>query len=131
VVSKDKEKSYSEAEIDQKTRSSKKRNKQFICNFRAPDKEHYQRWQKLKRQVKKQGLDNCHVLFSLIDAWLRGHSVIACTNQHVNLTQNNYFNYNVQKPRREPHLLCSRKGNKRTINSVYVQDHIMEKAREL
>lgn len=110
----------------------------YICNFRAPDLEHYQVWSDFKEAVRGQGLDICFVTLALCQAWLKGLegateiSQIAAPIQVINLQQQNTFVYRVHKPRREPlELICSQKVSSRAITSRLFQAYIMEEARDL
>lgn len=110
----------------------------YICNFRAPDLEHYQIWLNFKEAARDRGLDICYLTLTLCQAWLKGVEgatatyQIATPTQVINLQQQNTFVYSVQKPRREsPELICSRKEYSRTITSRAFQAYVMEKARDL
>ena len=77
------------------------------CNFRAPDNEWFQVWQEFKEATRTKGLDICFVVLAFCRAWLQalnnGHSTVQIKNstQIIFLCQNNTFQYNVHKPRRE------------------------------
>lgn len=110
----------------------------LICNFRAPDQEHYQIWSDFKEAVRSRGLDICFVTLALCQAWLKGiegsrePSQIATPSQVINLQQQNTFVYSVQKPRRQPpKLICPRKAYSRTVTSMAFQAYVTEKARDL
>jgi len=114
------------------------RRRNYICNFRAPDLEHYQTWLDFKHAVLDRDLDICYVTLSLCQAWLKGVDgatttiQIATPTQIINLQQQNTFVYSVQKPRREPpELICPRKEYTRTLRSLAFQAYVMEKARDL
>jgi hypothetical protein len=50
----------------------------------------------------------------------------------VNIQQNNVFQYQVSKPRREPYdLSCVRKEFQRTISSVLFEAYFLNEARDL
>lgn len=52
--------------------------------------------------------------------------------QVVNIQQNNVFQYQVQKPRREPFSLdCVKKEYQRTFSSIVFEAYILNKAREM
>jgi hypothetical protein len=52
--------------------------------------------------------------------------------QVVNIQQNNVFQYQVSKPRREPYdLSCVKAEYQKTISSVLFEAYILNKAREL
>lgn len=120
----------------EKSRLTERKN--YICNFRAPDLEHYQIWLNFKEAAQSCGLDICYLTLSLCRAWLKSrdktesiHQITTAT-QVINLQQQNTFIYNVQKPRREPtELICSRKEYTRTLSSLAFQAYLMEKARDL
>ena len=110
----------------------------LICNFRAPDREHFQIWQNFKEAAKNRGLDVCYLILSLCQAWLKSDETakeiaqITTANQIINLQQQNTFVYSVQKPRREPNeLICSSGTQFRTVRSRALQAYIIERAREL
>lgn len=125
-------------ELKQMTKvSANSRRRNLICNFRAPDLEHYQIWLNFKKGVRNQGLDICFVTLSLCQAWLRGSGITATCKiltptQIINLQQQNTFVYSVQKPRRKPpQLFCSRKELSRTLSNLAYQAYVTEKARDL
>lgn len=110
----------------------------LICNFRAPDMEHFQIWLDFKDAVQSRGLDICYTTLALCQAWLESLREATATGQTtmstqvINLQQQNTFVYSVQKPRREPlDLNCSRKQYRRTLRSRLYQAYVMEKARDL
>ena len=114
------------------------RRRNYICNFRAPDLEHYQTWLDFKEAARSRGLDICYLTLTLCQAWLKALEgttatyQIATPTQVINLQQQNTFVYSVQKPRREPpELICSRKEYTRTLRSLLFQAYVMEKARDL
>jgi hypothetical protein len=52
--------------------------------------------------------------------------------QVVNIQQNNVFQYQVSKPRREPYdLSCVKKEYRKTISSVLFEAYVLNKARDL
>lgn len=111
----------------------------YICNFRAPDREHYQIWENFKESAHAHGLDICFLTLKLCQAWLSGvketkemsHQITTAT-QVINLQQQNTFVYSVQKPRRSSTvLICSRRDYSRTITRLALQAYVMEKARDL
>lgn len=110
----------------------------YICNFRAPDKEHYQVWLDFKELAQSKGMDVCYLTLSLIQAWLKSNKdpkvtqQITNTTQIINIQQQNIFQYNVQKPRRLPsEVICSGTKFDSTLRSLFVQAYIMEKASDL
>ena len=113
--------------------------KNLICNFRAPNLEQYQRWKAYVKWAKDNGQDNgqdaCHLTLSLTDAFMKGEeggAQVRNGNQIVNIQQNNVFQYQVSKPRREPYdLSCVRKEFQKTISSVLFEAYVLNKAREL
>ena len=109
--------------------------KNLICNFRAPNLEQYQRWKAYVKWAKDNGHDVCHLTLSLTDAFLKGiegYAQVRNGQQVVNIQQNNVFQYQVSKPRREPYdLSCVRKKFQRTFSSVLFEAYVLNKAREL
>lgn len=110
----------------------------YICNFRAPDAEHYQIWQDFKKSAQDRGLDVCYVTLTLCEAWLKGVegskevSQVVSPTRIINLQQQNTFVYGVEKPRREPtRLNCAKTQYSRTISSSMAEAYVMEKARDL
>ena len=52
--------------------------------------------------------------------------------QLINIQQNNVFQYQVSKPRREPYdLSCVRREFQKTISSVLFEAYVLNKARDL
>ena len=45
--------------------------KNLICNFRAPDVEHYELWQHFKEWCKDNGLDICRVTLDNVAAFMK------------------------------------------------------------
>jgi hypothetical protein len=109
--------------------------KNLICNFRAPNLQEYQRWKAYVQWAKDNGMDVCHVTLSLIDAFMKGTegTVQVCTGKQViNIQQNNVFQYQVSKPRREPYdLSCVRREYQKTFSSVLFEAYVLNKARDL
>ena len=109
--------------------------KNLICNFRAPNLWHYQRWKEYVQWAKDNGMDVCHVTLSLVDAFMKGTEEVAQVRtgkQVINIQQNNVFQYQVSKPRREPYdLSCVKKEYQRTFSSLLLEAYILNKAREL
>ena len=109
----------------------------WVCNFRAPNKEKYNLWLKFKEETRKRGLTNCFVVLSLCNAWmtaLEGSEEIikiGTATQIINIQMQNSFVYNTQKPRRIPPLSCAKQSISRTITSRAWQAYILEEAREL
>lgn len=118
-----------------KTSTSQRVN--WICNFRAPNKEQHNLWLKFKEETSKRGLTNCFVVLSLCKAWMTAlegseeAAKIVTTTQIINIQMQNSFVYNTQKPRRNPPLSCAKQGVSRTITSRAWQAYILEEAREL
>ena len=109
--------------------------KNLICNFRAPHLEQYQRWKAYVQWAKDNGMDVCHLTLSLTDSFMKGiESATQVRNgrQVVNIQQNNVFQYQVSKPRREPFSLdCVRPEFRRTFSSVLFEAYVLDKAREI
>ena len=109
--------------------------KNLICNFRAPDLQHYQRWKAYVQWAKDNGQDVCHLTLSLIDAFMEGAGStgqVRTGKQVINIQQNNVFQYQVSKPRREPYdLSCVRREFKKTISSTLFEAYVLNKARDL
>jgi hypothetical protein len=111
----------------------------YHCNFRAPDQEWFEVWLKFKTITKAVGLDICFVMLSLCRAWIESQNkgntqspqVIHTANQVIVLKQTNIFNYNVQKPRRERNVNCSKNYNKCTLCSRTFEAYILVNARIL
>jgi hypothetical protein len=116
---------------------AKSRRKNFLCNFRAPNKEQHNLWLKFKKETRKRGLTNCYVVLSLCNAWmtaLEGSgeiNKIGTATQIINIQMQNSFVYNTQKRRRIPPTFCTKQGNSRTITRRAWQAYILEEAREL
>ncbi len=109
--------------------------KNFICNFRAPNLQQYQRWKVYVQWAKDNGMDVCHVTLSLIDAFMKGTedaAEVRTGKQVINIQQNNVFQYQVSKPRREPYdLSCVRREFQKTISSILFEAYVLNKARDL
>ena len=109
--------------------------KNLICNFRAPNLQQYQRWKAYVQWAKDNGMDVCHVTLSLIDAFMKGtEGAVEARNgkQVINIQQNNVFQYQVSKPRREPYdLSCVRRECRKTFSSLLFEAYVLNKAREL
>ena len=105
----------------------------MICNFRAPDQEHYNDWKKYTAYVKDHGLDVCRVTTGLTNAFMSVDTTkISSTQQIVNISMDNKFLYQVSKPRRIPYSLdCVKKEFVRTISSVLFENYVLQKAGEL
>jgi hypothetical protein len=96
----------------------------LICNFRAPNLAEFQRWKEYVQWAKDNGTDVCHLTLSLTDSF-NGKQV-------VNIQQNNVFQYQVSKPRREPYdLSCVKKEYQKTISSALFEAYVLNKARDL
>lgn len=111
------------------------KHKNLICNFRAPNLQHYQRWKTYVQWAKDNGMDVCHVTLSLIDSFMKGTEGAAEARngkQVINIQQNNVFQYQVSRPRREPYdLSCVKREYQKTISSVIFEAYVLNKAREL
>ena len=109
--------------------------KNLICNFRAPSLQQFQRWKAYVQWAKDNGMDVCHLTLSLTDSFMKGiegASQVRNGQQVVNIQQNNVFQYQVSKPRREPYSLsCVRKEFQKTISSVLFEAYVLNKARDL
>jgi hypothetical protein len=109
--------------------------KNLICNFRAPNLQEFLRWKAYVQWAKDNGMDVCHLTLSLTDSFMKGIEGAAqvCNGkQVVNIQQNNVFQYQVSKPRREPYdLSCVRKEFQKTISTVLFEAYVLNKARDL
>lgn len=109
--------------------------KNLICNFRAPNLMEFQRWKVYVQWAKDNGIDVCHLTLSLTDSFMKGIEDAAQVRngkQVVNIRQNNVFQYQVAKPRREPYNLnCVKKEYQKTISSVLFEAYVLNKARDL
>ena len=109
--------------------------KNLICNFRAPNLQLYQRWKAYVQWAKDNGLDVCHLTLNLTDAFMKGNEAAAevqSGKQVINIQQNNIFQYQVQKPRREPYSLdCVKPEYQRTFSSVLFEAYVLNRAREI
>jgi hypothetical protein len=109
--------------------------KNLICNFRVPNLEQYQRWKAYVQWAKDNGMDVCHLTLSLTDSFMKGlegGAQVRNGRQVVNIQQNNVFQYQVSKPRREPFSLdCVRPEFRRTFSSVLFEAYVLDKAREI
>ena len=109
--------------------------KNLICNFRAPNMQQFQRWKVYVQWAKDNGMDVCHLTLSLTDSFMKGiegASQVRNGRQVVNIHQNNVFQYQVSKPRREPFSLdCVRPEFRRTFSSVLFEAYVLNKARDL
>ncbi|HII86060.1 TPA: hypothetical protein HA273_05775 [Candidatus Bathyarchaeota archaeon] len=118
---------------NQKASASQSRN--LICNFRAPNLEAFLRWKAYVQWAKDNGMDVCHLTLSLTDSFMKGiegAAHVRNAEQVVNIQQNNVFQYQVSKPRREPYeLSCVRSEFQKTISSVLFEAYVLNKAREL
>lgn len=115
-----------------------KKRQNLICNFRAPDQQHFQVWKDFKTTVRSQGLDVCFMVLNLCQGWLKSLESANATHQTVtptqiiNLQQQNTFVYSVQIPKRKPfEIICSHKASIRTLWSLAFQAYVTEKARDI
>ena len=109
--------------------------KNLICNFRAPNLQGYKRWKAYVQWAKDNGMDVCHLTLSLTDSFMKGIEGAAQVRngkQVVNIQQNNTFQYQVSKPRREPYdVSCAKREYQKTINSALFEAYVLNKARDL
>jgi hypothetical protein len=95
----------------------------------------FERWKQYVRWAKDNGLDVCHLTLSLTDSFMKGiegAAKVRTGEQIVNIQQNNVFQYQVMKPRREPYdMSCVRAEFRRTISSVLFEAYVLNKAREI
>ena len=109
--------------------------KNLICNFRAPNLEQYQHWKAYVQWAKDNGQDVCHLTLSLTDSFMKGVEGAAQVRngkQVVNIQQNNIFQYQVSKPRREPYSLdCVKPEYQRTFSSLLFEAYVLNKAGEI
>lgn len=80
-------------------------------------------------------MDVRHVTLCLIDAFMKGTegaAEIRNGKQVINIQQNNVFQYQVSKPRREPYdLSCVKREYQKTFSSLLLEAYVLNKAREL
>lgn len=118
---------------DQQASASRGRN--LICNFRAPNVEGFLRWKAYVQWAKDNGMDVCHLTLTLTDAFMKGVEGAAqmqTGKQVVNIQQNNVFQYQVSKPRREPYSLdCVKSEFRRTFSGVLFDAYVLHKARRI
>ncbi len=111
------------------------RSKNLICNFRAPNLKEFLRWKTYVQWAKDNGLDVCHLTLSLADSFMKGiegAAQVRSGGQVVNIQQNNVFQYQVQKPRREPYSLDYVKSEfRRTFSSILFDAYLVHKARRI
>jgi hypothetical protein len=97
--------------------------KSLICNFRAPNLEEFRRWKAYVQWAKDNGMDVCHLALSLTDSFMKGiegAGQVRNGRQVVTIQQNNVFQYQVSKPRREPYdVSCVKREYQKTISSVF------------
>jgi hypothetical protein len=109
--------------------------KNLICNFRAPNLEEFGLWKAYVQWAKDNGMDVCHLTLSLTDSFMKGIEGAAQVRngrQVVNIQQNNIFQYQVSKPRREPYdVSCVKREYQKTISSVLFEAYVLNKARDL
>ncbi len=110
-------------------------NKNLICNFRAPNLPQFQRWKAYVQWAKDNGMDVCHLTLSLTDAFMKGTEAaveVRSGKQVINIHQSNVFQYQVQKPRREPYSLdCVKSEYQRTFSSILFEAYVLNKAGDL
>jgi hypothetical protein len=109
--------------------------KNLICNFRAPNMDEFTRWKQYVQWAKDNGMDVCHLTLSLTDAFMagqKGAAEVRTAGQVVNIQQVNTFQYQVQKPRREPFSLdCVKPEYVRTLSSGLFEAYVLNKSREI
>ena len=109
--------------------------KNLICNFRAPDLAHFQRWKTFVQWAKDNGYDVCHLTLSIVDAFLKGAETATVARnggQVVNIQMQNTFLYQVKQPHREPYSLsCVKPEFRRTFSSILFEAYVLEKARTI
>lgn len=112
--------------------------KNLICNFRAPSLEEYLEHKAFVQEVKEDGLDACRVLLGFERAYRNARKgskeaiKLQTPQQVVNIQQNNVFQYQVSKSRREPYdLSCVRSDYRRTFSSIIFEAYVLCKARDL
>src|SRR5512136_1468764 len=93
------------------------------------------RWKAYVQWAKDNGMDVCHLTLSLTDAFMmgvEGAAELQSAKQVVNIQQNNLFQYQVLKPRREPCSLdCVKSEFRRTFSSVLFDAYVLHKAGEI
>jgi hypothetical protein len=63
---------------------------------------------------------------------IEGAAQVRTAQQVVNIQQNNVFQYQVQKPKREPYSLdCVKSEYRRTFSSLLFDAYVLNKAREI
>ena len=109
--------------------------KNLICNFRAPNLQEFLRWKAYVQWAKDNGMDVCHLTLSLTDSFMKsieGAAQVLNDKQVVNIQQNNIFQYQVSRPRREPYdLSCVKEEYQKTISSVLFEAYVLNKARDI
>lgn len=90
------------------------------------------------KEVREDGLDACRVLLGFERAYrkarrsVKGVVQLESPQQVINLRQNNVFQYQVQKPKREPYSLdCVKSEFRRTFSSILFEAYVLNKAREI
>ncbi len=109
--------------------------KNFICNFRAPNLEEFLRWKEYVQWAKDNGMDVCHLTLSLADSFMKGiegAAEVRNAGQTVHIQQVNTFQYQVQKPRREPYSLdCVFPKHRRALSSLIFEAYVLYRAQQL
>jgi hypothetical protein len=109
--------------------------KNLICNFRAPNISEFERWRQFVQWAKDNGMDVCHLTLSLTDSFMKGvegAAQVRTGQQVVNIQQNNVFQYQVQKPKREPYSLdCVKSEYRRTFSSLLFEAYVLNKAKDI
>jgi hypothetical protein len=117
----------------------------LICNFKAPDLEHFQLWKRYVQWCKDNGQDVCRVTLDQVAAFMAGvngakeaansvgaESIVTSKGQVINIKQQNTFVYQVGKPRRAPFdLSCVKPEFRRSISSLAQDAYVMDRARRL
>jgi len=95
----------------------------------------FQKWKKYVQWAKDNGMDVCHLTLSLTDSFMKGTegaAQVRNAGQVVNIQQVNTFQYQVQKPRREPYSLdCVKPEYVRTLSSTLFEAYVLNKARDI
>ncbi len=109
----------------------------LLWTIRAPDQQKRQILRDYTEAVKDEGLDVCRVTIGFAESWLaakqgrkEGSELQAMGKTEIHIHQDNTFNYQVQKPRREPYTLsCVKPEFRRTFSSILFEAYVLDKAR--
>jgi hypothetical protein len=90
-------------------------------------------WRDFRDYVKSQGMDICRVLFSMIEAYMKGMAEVKAPGQTTIINQTNHFYYQVAKARREPEIgkAHAKKLRRVAIEREFSEAHALKRAREL